>query len=88
MTFENYLNVGQILISVLLITVVLLQAKGSGFGAGLGGAFLQASSFTTASKAYRLDSLTLDLQVNSATSMTAMRLSILVILEGIARHMI
>ena len=37
MTFENYLNIGQILVSVLLITVVLLQAKGSGFGAGLGG---------------------------------------------------
>jgi preprotein translocase subunit SecG len=37
MTFENYLNVGQILVSVALIVVVLLQAKGSGFGAGLGG---------------------------------------------------
>ena len=34
MSFENYLNVGQILISIALITVVLLQAKGSGFGAG------------------------------------------------------
>lgn len=37
MTFEEALNIGQILVSVLLITVVLLQAKGSGFGAGLGG---------------------------------------------------
>ena len=37
MTFENYLNIGQILVSVMLIVVVLLQAKGSGFGAGLGG---------------------------------------------------
>jgi preprotein translocase subunit SecG len=37
MTFENYLNIGQILVSVVLILVVLLQAKGSGFGAGLGG---------------------------------------------------
>jgi preprotein translocase subunit SecG len=37
MTFENYLNIGQILVSIALITVVLLQAKGSGFGAGLGG---------------------------------------------------
>lgn len=37
MTFENYLNVGQILVSVVLISVVLLQAKGSGIGAGLGG---------------------------------------------------
>ena len=37
MSFQNYLNVAQILVSVMLITVVLLQAKGSGFGAGLGG---------------------------------------------------
>jgi preprotein translocase subunit SecG len=37
MTFENYLNIGQILVSIALIIVVLLQAKGSGFGAGLGG---------------------------------------------------
>ena len=44
MTFEQYLNVGQILVSVVLIVVILLQAKGSGFGAGLGG---QTSSFRT-----------------------------------------
>ena len=37
MTFENYLNIGQILVSIVLIVVILLQAKGSGFGAGLGG---------------------------------------------------
>lgn len=37
MTFNNYLNVAQILISIVLIVVILLQAKGSGFGAGLGG---------------------------------------------------
>ena len=37
MTFQEYLNVGQILVSIVLITVILLQAKGSGFGAGLGG---------------------------------------------------
>ncbi len=37
MSFENSLNVGQILVSVILIVVILLQAKGSGFGAGLGG---------------------------------------------------
>ncbi len=37
MTFENYLNLGQILVSIVLIFVILLQAKGSGFGAGLGG---------------------------------------------------
>ncbi len=44
MTFENYLNVAQILVSVVLISVVLLQAKGSGFGAGLGGS---TSAFRT-----------------------------------------
>lgn len=44
MTFEQYLNIGQILISVVLIVVILLQAKGSGFGAGLGGT---TSSFRT-----------------------------------------
>lgn len=44
MTFENFLNVAQILVSVTLILVVLLQAKGSGFGAGLGGT---TSSFRT-----------------------------------------
>jgi preprotein translocase subunit SecG len=37
MTFEQSLNLGQILVSVVLIFVILLQAKGSGFGAGLGG---------------------------------------------------
>jgi preprotein translocase subunit SecG len=37
MTFEDYLNVGQILVSFVLILVILLQAKGSGFGAALGG---------------------------------------------------
>lgn len=44
MTFENYLNIAQILVSVVLIVVILLQAKGSGFGAGLGGT---TSSFRT-----------------------------------------
>ena len=37
MSFENFLNLAQILVSLALILVVLLQAKGSGFGAGLGG---------------------------------------------------
>ena len=37
MSFQNSPNLGQILISVMLILVILLQAKGSGFGAGLGG---------------------------------------------------
>ena len=31
------LNVVQIVVSVILITVVLMQVKGSGFGAALGG---------------------------------------------------
>jgi preprotein translocase subunit SecG len=44
MSFENFLNLGQILVSLTLILVVLLQAKGSGFGAGLGGT---TSSFRT-----------------------------------------
>ncbi len=37
MSFANSLHLGQILISILLILVVLLQAKGSGFSAGFGG---------------------------------------------------
>lgn len=37
MTFHDLLNVAQILVSLALIFVILLQAKGSGFGAGLGG---------------------------------------------------
>ena len=45
MTFENYLNVAQILVSVMLIIVVLLQAKGSGIGTALGGG--TTSSFRT-----------------------------------------
>ena len=32
-----FLNVLQIVVSVLLVVVVLLQVKGSGFGAALGG---------------------------------------------------
>jgi preprotein translocase subunit SecG len=37
MSFPTTLNVAQILVSVALSIVLLLQAKGSGFGAGLGG---------------------------------------------------
>lgn len=44
MTFQNWLNLGQILVSVALIVVVLLQAKGAGLGTGMGGA---AQSFRT-----------------------------------------
>ena len=44
MSFEDFLNLAQILVSLALILVVLLQAKGSGFGAGLGGT---PSSFRT-----------------------------------------
>ncbi len=35
------------------------------FGAGLFGVYIQASSFTTGAQTYRLDSVTLDLQVNA-----------------------
>jgi preprotein translocase subunit SecG len=44
MSFQNFLNIAQILVSLVLILVILLQAKGSGFGAGLGGT---TSSFRT-----------------------------------------
>lgn len=37
MSFEDYLNIAQILVSSMLILVILLQAKGSGFGTALGG---------------------------------------------------
>lgn len=34
------LNIAQILVSIALVTVVLLQARGRGLGAGLGGSTL------------------------------------------------
>ena len=37
MDFASYLNLAQILVSLVLIFVVLLQARGSGFGGSLGG---------------------------------------------------
>jgi preprotein translocase subunit SecG len=37
MSLVTALNIAQILISSLLVTLLLLQAKGSGFGAALGG---------------------------------------------------
>jgi preprotein translocase subunit SecG len=35
--FQDYLNIAQILIAIILTTVILLQAKGSGIGSALGG---------------------------------------------------
>lgn len=37
MSFVTTLNIAQIIVSVALSIVLVLQAKGSGFGAGLGG---------------------------------------------------
>ena len=37
MNFVTTINIAQILVSVALSVVLILQAKGSGFGAGLGG---------------------------------------------------
>jgi preprotein translocase subunit SecG len=36
-TFSNYLNLAEIIVSSTLILVILLQARGSGFGGALGG---------------------------------------------------
>jgi preprotein translocase subunit SecG len=36
-SYANYLNMAQIVVSVALIFVILLQARGSGFGGALGG---------------------------------------------------
>ena len=35
--FEDYVNIAQILVAILLSVVILLQAKGSGIGTALGG---------------------------------------------------
>jgi len=43
--FRDYINIAQILVSVLLTVVLLLQAKGSGIGTALGGG--SGSSFRT-----------------------------------------
>lgn len=37
MSFENYLNLAQMLISIILVVVVLLQARGGDIGAAFGG---------------------------------------------------
>jgi preprotein translocase subunit SecG len=36
-SFANYLNLAEIVVSVALIMVIILQARGSGFGGALGG---------------------------------------------------
>jgi preprotein translocase subunit SecG len=36
-TFANYLNLAQIVVSSALILVIVIQARGSGFGGALGG---------------------------------------------------
>ena len=38
MQLTDFLHIAQILVSVTLIVVVLMQVKGTGFGAALGGA--------------------------------------------------
>ena len=38
MELKDFLHIGQILISITLIVIVLMQVKGTGFGAALGGA--------------------------------------------------
>jgi preprotein translocase subunit SecG len=37
MQFEEYIEIAQILVSILLSVIILLQAKGSGIGAAFGG---------------------------------------------------
>lgn len=44
MELRNFLSLAQILVSSVLIVLVLLQVKGTGFGAALGG---QDSTFRT-----------------------------------------
>lgn len=47
MTFGDYLNLAQLLISAVLIIVVLLQTKGTDIGAAFGGGGGGGSSFRT-----------------------------------------
>jgi len=46
-TFGEYLNLAQLLISVILVIVILLQARGTDIGAALGGGGGGGSSFRT-----------------------------------------
>lgn len=47
MTFDDYLNLAQMLISVVLVIVVLLQTRGTDVGAAFGGGGGGGSSFRT-----------------------------------------
>ncbi len=47
MTFGNFLNLAQLLISIVLIVVVLLQTRGGDIGAAFGGGGGGGSSFRT-----------------------------------------
>ncbi len=47
MTFSNFLNLAQLLISIILIVVVLLQTRGGDIGAAFGGGGGGGSSFRT-----------------------------------------
>lgn len=47
MTFDGYLNLAQMLISIVLIIVVLLQTRGTDVGAAFGGGGGGGSSFRT-----------------------------------------
>jgi preprotein translocase subunit SecG len=46
-TFSNFLNLAQLLISIILIVVVLLQTRGGDIGAAFGGGGGGGSSFRT-----------------------------------------
>ena len=47
MTFSDYLNIAQLLISIILIVVVLLQVRGTDVGAAFGGGGGGGSSYRT-----------------------------------------
>ena len=47
MDFGNYLNLAQLLISVVLIAVILLQTRGTDIGSAFGGGVGTGASFRT-----------------------------------------
>ncbi len=47
MTFENYLNLAQLVISIVLVIVVLMQTRGGDIGAAFGAGGGGGSSFRT-----------------------------------------